>query len=375
MLLERGGNDPFKMAAIKGIDANGNPNQFGDLIDIPKSTWGNSGIGIRTSVLQNQSDWDAPVLTASLGRQNINGIFVSTASLGLNAGETIYGYALFPGDIDSSNDLVGLSDFPGNTSASSGQGGLDLISSGGLFIPKDISPDTVFEPASAVNDQITTDEDSNVSGNVLTNDIGDSLIVTTTGQQTLSSGALVTINSDGTFTYNPNSKFEALNVGQSKTDTFNYTMKDGNNNISSATVTVNINGAADSPVAKDDTKKTDENNIKWIPVLKNDEDPNTARENLTITKVDGKSISVDNPIELDSGATIELKEIDNSSKHRSHGKYTLKYDPTTSTSLNELNDGEKETETFTYIVSDPEGNIDQGSVTITVDGITDSFAD
>ena len=245
LLLERGGNDSIKIAAIKGLDANGNPNQFGTLIDLPKSTWGDSEIGINTKVFQNQPNWNAPKLTATVNGQTINGIFVSIGSLGIDAGETIYGYALFPGDVNSSNDLVGLSDFSKNTGAGHGAGGLDLVSSGGLFTPSNL-PDPVFEPASAVNDVATTDEDTSVNGNVLTNDIGDSLTVTTTGQQTLESGALVTINSNGTFSYNPNNQFESLNDGETTTDTFLYTMRDGSGNTSSATVTITIDGITDT---------------------------------------------------------------------------------------------------------------------------------
>lgn len=247
LLLERGGNDPFKIAAITEIDANGNPIQFGNLIDISQDTWGDSGIGIKTDVLQNQDNWDAPKLTASLGSQKINGIFVSIASLEVDSGNTIYGYALFPGDINSSSDLVGLSDFPGNTSAASGQGGLDLISSGGLFIPNNVSEEAVFEPAAAIDDAIATDEDSSISGNVLTNDIGENISVANVGQQTLTSGALVTINSDGSFIYDPNGSFESLNDDDVKTDTFSYTMQqEDNNSLSSATVTISIDGITDT---------------------------------------------------------------------------------------------------------------------------------
>ena len=246
LLLERGGNDPFKIAAIKAIDANGNPTEFGSLINIPKSTWGSSDLNINTTVFQNQANWGAPQRTGTLGAQKINGIFVSIASLGIDAGETMYGYALFPGDITSSSDLTGLSDFPKNTSGASGQGGLDLISSGGLFTPEGVPPEAVFKPAAAVDDVITTDEDNSVNGNVLTNDAGEDLFVTTTGQQTLSSGAIVTINSNGTFTYDPNSSFESLNDDDTATDSFSYTMKDGSNNSSSATVTVTIEGITDT---------------------------------------------------------------------------------------------------------------------------------
>lgn len=244
LLLERGGNDSLKIAAIKGIDVNGNPNQFGQLIDIPKSTWGDSNIQLKTKVIQNKPNWSCPKETASVN-QNIHGIFVSIASLGIDSGETIYGYALFPGDINSSSDLVGLSDFPLDTDSGHGAGGIDLISSGGLFTPDDAT-DPVFEPPSAVNDAATTNEDTSVTGNVLTNDTGENPIVTSTGSQTLESGALVTINSDGTFSYDPNGNFESLNDGITDTDTFRYTMRDDSNQSSSAVVTVTITGITDS---------------------------------------------------------------------------------------------------------------------------------
>lgn len=374
LLLERGGNDPFKIAPITGIDANGNPSSFGNLISVPVTTWGSSNLNILTNVFQNQSNWNAPRLTGDIGSQNIKGVFISIASLGIASNQTVYGYAVFPGDISSTSDLAGLSNFPQTTSADSGQGGLDLISSGGLFIPKNVPESAVFKPASAVNDIIATDEDNSVAGNVLTNDIGDSLEVTSTGQQTLTSGAAVNINSNGTFTYNPNSKFESLNAGGSQTDSFSYTMKDGSGNVGSATVTIRINGVADSPEPADDNASTDENTVTWIPVLQNDSDPspNTTRENLTITKIDGRAISVGNPVVIQSGATIELFEITDSSQHSSQGKYILKYDPTTSASLNSLNDGQNQVNTFTYTVSDPQGNTGQGSVNTTVTGITDT---
>lgn len=357
LLLERGGNDPFKIAAITGIDANGNPSSFGNLINVPTSTWGDSGINILTSVFQNQSNWNAPKLTGSLTGQNIKGIFVSINSLGVATGQTVYGYALFPGDITSSNNLVTLNDFPQNTSADSGQGGLDLISSGGLFIPEGVPESAVFKPALAVNDIVTTNEDTSVNGNVLTNDDGDSPIVTSTGQIILASGAVVNINSDGTFSYNPNSKFESLNTGDTKTDSFNYTMRDGSGNVSSATVTMNISGAADNPNAVDDSSATDEDTGNTIHVLSNDTDPN--RDSLTVTMINGVTASVGSSVRINSGALVTL-----------NANGTLSYNP--NYSFESLNDNQTDTDTFDYTVNDGHGNTDSGTVTMTIEGITDS---
>ncbi|WP_036480998.1 hypothetical protein [Myxosarcina sp. GI1] len=188
LLLERGGNDPFKIAAITGMDANGNPNKFGNLISVSKDTWGQSEIKLDTSVFQNQSAWSSSRLTDdSVSTQYINGIFVSIASLGIIADQIIYGYAVFPNDINSSNDLVGLTDFPLNTDSSSGQGGLDLISSGGIFIPDDAPGDEPFLSfACSLDDgnnghgndpyvNVTTDNGINVAGHFDMTNPGNSL--------------------------------------------------------------------------------------------------------------------------------------------------------------------------------------------------------
>lgn len=145
LLLERGGNDPFKIAAITAVDADGNPSAFGELLSVPKSTWGNSGIKMNTSVFQTEPQWIEPKFTATPNGQKIHGVFVSIASLGITADQKIYGYAVFPNDVNANNDLVGLSDFPTNTGSSSGEGGLDLISSGGLFIPEGNTVTEVFK--------------------------------------------------------------------------------------------------------------------------------------------------------------------------------------------------------------------------------------
>ena len=249
----------------------------------------------------------------------------------------------------------------------------------------------VPQTATAVADPFSTSEDDATTGNVITNDLGVNLsvlgvnltanqltskAVTNVGQQvTTGKGALVTLNSNGTFTYNPNSKFEALNPGQTATDTFSYTIKDNQNNVSTATVTMTIDGAADNPVAVDDTATTDEDTVEWISVLQNDSDPNTAREDLTIAKIKNITVSVGEVVTLDSGATVKLVQRSDPSKYSTLGKYLLKYDPRPSASLNLLNNGQSKTETFTYTVSDPEKNTDQGSVNVKVEGITDTYSD
>ncbi|AFZ22821.1 putative calcium-binding protein [Cylindrospermum stagnale PCC 7417] len=124
-----------------------------------------------------------------------------------------------------------------------------------LFFENTSANTPVNNPPIANNDTATIGEDTSVTGNVLTNDTdpdaGDILTVAAVNgvaadvgnQITLASGALLTLNSDGTYSYNPNAQFESLAAGQTASDSFTYTVSDGQGGTSDATVTITINGA------------------------------------------------------------------------------------------------------------------------------------
>ena len=113
----------------------------------------------------------------------------------------------------------------------------------------------------AQNDTETTDENTVFSDSVLLDngngvdrdpDSGtlsvtqvNGLAITSGGIITLPSGALLTMNSDGTYDYNPNGQYEGLAVGETATDSFTYTIDDGNGLTDTATVNITINGVND----------------------------------------------------------------------------------------------------------------------------------
>ena len=106
----------------------------------------------------------------------------------------------------------------------------------------DLNQDPVAE-----DDSVTTDEDTSITFDVLSNDSdpdGDTISVE--DFDTSGTLGLVTDNGDGTFSYDPNSAFEDLNDGETATDSFTYVISDGNDGVDSATVTININGVTDS---------------------------------------------------------------------------------------------------------------------------------
>ena len=65
---------------------------------------------------------------------------------------------------------------------------------------------------------------------------------------TLASGALLTMNADGTFVYDPNGAFNSLAQGASANDSFTYDVSSTSGGSGSGTVGITINGVNDAPV-------------------------------------------------------------------------------------------------------------------------------
>jgi len=130
---------------------------------------------------------------------------------------------------------------------------------------------TISNPTpTALDDAEVTDEDTVLSDTVLgdngngvdSDPDGDVLSVSEVNGQpitsgsviTLPSGALLTINEDGTYDYDPNGQFEDLAAGESGTDSFTYQITDGQGGVSEATVTLTVEGVNDAPIPVDPTQ-------------------------------------------------------------------------------------------------------------------------
>jgi len=227
----------------------------------------------------------------------------------------------------------------------------------------------------AVDDPFTTNEDTAASGTVLGNDTDadeDVLSVAAlngetadVGQQVvLASGALLTLRADGTFDYDPNGQFEALAAGQSGTDSFAYTVSDGNGGTDTATVEITVNGVNDAPVAGNDTFSTDEDTgLSGLDLFANNGGGPDADIDLgdviAVTQVNGQAGNVGTPFVLASGALLTVQ---------SDG--TAAYDPNGAFEL--LAVGEDATDSFTYTIDDGQGGTDMATVSIDVNGVNDA---
>jgi len=139
-------HDPFKIAAITSVDANGNPTGYGQLISVAKG-WGQTSLlGSAITTIDLRNDPHNPNLTSptTLLVQPVGGVLISTDDLA-GAGTTIYGYSLFAYDVTGTGnqllDWTNKNYFPPNTNHVTN--GLDLLSITGL-----IELHAVPEPAS-----------------------------------------------------------------------------------------------------------------------------------------------------------------------------------------------------------------------------------
>ena len=229
----------------------------------------------------------------------------------------------------------------------------------------------------AVADTGSTDQGTvlsvNAASGVLTNDTdldGDPLSVSevngTAGDVgtavTLGSGALLTLNADGSYDYDPNGVYDGLAVGVTDTDSFTYTVVDGNGESASATVTITITGTNDGITAVADTGSTDQGTVLSVNaasgVLTNDTDLDS--DPLSVSEVNGAAGDVGTAITLGSGALLTLN---------ADGSYD--YDP--NGVYDGLAVGVTDTDSFSYTVVDGNGESASATVTITITGTNDGI--
>jgi WD40 repeat protein len=182
----------------------------------------------------------------------------------------------------------------------------------------------------AVNDQGTTTEDTAVDLLVLNNDLGADGVSLTITQVTPGAHGTTTITAANTVRYTPASGFHS-------TDSFTYTVSDGQGGSATATVTVTVTHVNHAPVAHNDQATTLEDTAVEVAVLSND------------TDVDGDLLTVTAVTPGAHGTTMIT------------AANTVRYTPAS---------GFHSTDSFTYTVSDGQGGSATATVTVTVEIFT-----
>jgi VCBS repeat-containing protein len=208
-----------------------------------------------------------------------------------------------------------------------------------------------IRPPVARPDTATTNEDSRVTFNLLSNDSdpdGDALSVLTVNPTGLKGS--VGLGANGAVTYTPGAEHQALGAGETAVETFTYLVQDAGLNTATGTATVTVTGVNDAPRAAADsfTMGEDEGALDVTArLLANDRDPDRT-DTLTISAVGNSS----------SGAAVTLS---------ADGKVT--YDP--GALFQWLGAGETATDTFHYTVRDTFGAQSHATATVTIQGAAD----
>ena len=217
------------------------------------------------------------------------------------------------------------------------------------------------DAASVAGDVLSNDTDADTGATLTVAEIGGQ--AGDVGNAVAGSYGSVTLNADGSYSYsldNGNGAVQALNVGDSLTDSFTYTVTDEHGATSTATLSITIDGTNDGPVANADAASIAEDAASVAgDVLSNDTDADTGAT-LTVAEIGGQAGDVGNAV---AG---------------SYGSVTLNADGSYSYSLDNgngavqaLNVGDSLTDSFTYTVTDEHGATSTATLSITIDGTND----
>lgn len=216
----------------------------------------------------------------------------------------------------------------------------------------------------ADDDSITFAEDDlirDITAQLLNGDSDkENSILSIIAVQTSNPERVIFSSAAGTVQYDPGDAFISLAAGETATDVFQYSIQDAGGDTATATVTIQIQGKNNSPVAEHDGGSgglaafiVNEDSLSGsltAAMLNNDSDPDTSHQSLLqINRVD-------------NDATGGIAYLNN-------GEWF--YDP--SGLYNGLGEGETAVDTFTYTIIDPDGaESNQATVNMTIAGINNA---
>jgi VCBS repeat-containing protein len=191
----------------------------------------------------------------------------------------------------------------------------------------------------------------------------------------------ITIDRDGNYVYRPNAAAQALSAGETAKDVFTYTICDTSGALSTAKITIEVCGQNDAPIAKDDVRTT----TPSTPItnggaitgnaLGDTKDGDPDRND--VLSVVGVRPGIEDPNCLPQAiggiraSTVEQANV-NAPISGTYGTLTLKPDGTyiyqPNAAAQDLPQGQKVQDVFTYMVSDGKGGSDCAQITIRMEG-------
>jgi VCBS repeat-containing protein len=224
----------------------------------------------------------------------------------------------------------------------------DLLETGNVLTDNDNAAGVNSDPD---GDALSVAEVNGLSGNV--------------GHAVTGTYGNVVINSDGSYSYtldNTSDDVHALAIGETLSDTFEYTVSDSEGGTDTATLTITIHGTNDAPIARDDVNTTDESTAITASsadgvIQPNDSDIDGTTDNLVVAKVAGEAGNVGVEVPGSDGGVFVIHP---------DGSYT--FDP--GNDFTGLETGETKDTTVEYTIHDEHGGEATAILTVTVEGIT-----
>jgi VCBS repeat-containing protein len=274
---------------------------------------------IETSTLQYDAGTPAVPITASLTVSSTDATTLASATVSItsgfvSAGDSL-GFASQNGITGSYNASTGVLTLTGTASLADYQAALRSVtysdsqalaasstrtisfqvndgsaaSNLSNVVTRSIAVATNTAPTCS-NVSASTDKNTAVTINVLSScSDADGDTLTTASVNTTGTLGTVTINSDGSISYNPNGQFSSLAAGQTATDSFTFQVSDGYQDSSPATVTVTITGVNNPAVLA---------NIETTPLDYQAQSPAVAvTSTLTVSDADDTTLG---------GATVSI---------------------------------------------------------------------
>ncbi len=201
---------------------------------------------------------------------------------------------------------------------------------------------SVVEDGAAATGSVLTNDRQGADGEVTVTTAGQSshLSASSVGSEVSGSYGSLTLGADGSYTYtldNANTAVDALQSGESLTETFSYQITDADGSSSTATLTITIKGANDAPTASVDALTTQED----TPVS----------GSIEAQDVDGDDLSFD-LVEQPEGGKVTLND---------DGTFTFTPDDNVNGDI-----------TFKVTVSDGNGGTTTVDVTVKVAAVNDA---
>ncbi|MCF8088561.1 MAG: cadherin-like domain-containing protein [Desulfotignum sp.] len=158
-----------------------------------------------------------------------------------------------------------------------------------------------------------------------------------------SDGGTFTINTDGSYSFDPGTDFDDLAKAETRDTSVTYTIQDNEGGSDTASLTISVTGTNDNPVASDNAQAIGQNNVLQSNVP-------------AATDVDGSILSY----QLVYGVGAENGTLEFSDD----GSYS--FDP--GTDFADLSNGESRNVTFTYTATDNDGAVsDVKTITLSIE--------